>query len=396
MTRARRFAGAGTVLLALCTGRGERPGQAEEPGTTAETSAQRNPERQPRHDVADSVGFLVAVSSMRQGRAVHTASGLRDGRILVTGGLSGEQAVSTTEIFDLATGAFRPGPPLRSARAAHTATVLRDGRVLLAGGLAGSAALSSAELFDPSTGVVTSTGSMHVARSGHIAMLLADGRVLIAGGVGDGWSFLSSVEIFDPRAGRFSEAAPMPQARESHTGTLLTDGSVLIIGGHQGRRPRIVLYSSAIRYDPERDTWTEVGRMSVPRHKHDAVRLADGRVLVVGGTDDRDSRGTYRTAEIFNPATRRFERTSDSWLAHWKHAGTLALLGDGRVLVTSGAERPELFTPKTGTFAVVPGASRMLGQFAASAALPNGDILVTGGYGEARGATAEAWRIHIP
>ena len=61
--------------------------------------------------------------------------------------------------------------------AGGTATALRDGHVLITGG--GSV---SAEIYDPASGEFTATGAMTTARWAPTATLLSDGRVLIAGG----------------------------------------------------------------------------------------------------------------------------------------------------------------------------------------------------------------------
>src|SRR5262245_17051925 len=66
---------------------------------------------------------------------------------------------------------------LNKARVGHTATLLRNGKVLVAGGhrdpITGRA---TAEIYDPATGKWTETGSLNTPRLGHIATLLADGR----------------------------------------------------------------------------------------------------------------------------------------------------------------------------------------------------------------------------
>src|SRR5262249_46802808 len=63
---------------------------------------------------------------------------------------------------------------MHAARAQHTATLLPDGRVLVAGGVDGNNdetnhALASAELYDPATGKWSATGSMRWPRAFHTA-----------------------------------------------------------------------------------------------------------------------------------------------------------------------------------------------------------------------------------
>lgn len=363
-----------------------------------------------------TAGRFFTVAPMSLARSAHTATALADRQILIAGGLpegSGDEgALRTTELFvpgaAAGTGQFRTAARMLEARMAHTATRLADGRVLLVGGFgAGNAYLATAELYDPRTGRFTPAGGMGTARAGHVATLLADGRVLVAGGVGDGWTFLPTAEVYDPPSNTFRPTGAMAVPRESHTATRLLDGTVLVLGGHAGRHAAIVLYASAERYDPRADNgrgaFRPAGQMTVRRHKHDAVALADGRVLVTGGSDERDNRGAYRSAEIFDShadgGTGRFARTGDLRLARYKHAGTSVLLPDGSVLVAGGAAQPERYDPRTGRFAVVaaaPGTPPMRGAFSAAAALSADAVLVTGGYGAGRSATADAWEVRVP
>jgi hypothetical protein len=338
-------------------------------------------------------GTVVTTSAMSAARAAHTATTLRDGRVLVAGGFTGEEdAVSGAELYDPASGRFVALPRMRTLRHSHTATRLPDGRVLLAGGYAaGSTVLAAAELFDPATNRFTPTGSLGAARAGHVAVALANGKVLIAGGVGPAWSFLSSAELYEPATGRFAPTGGMTVARESHAAVLLRDGQVLVVGGHRGRRAEIMLYTSAERYDVASGTFRKVGDMRVRRHKHDAVALRDGRVLITGGTDERDMDGVYNSTELFDPTSATFTMGPNMIRPRYKHHGSAVLSADGTVLLAGGATQAETFDPRARAFTLVPGNSLMAGQFSAVALITGGGALITGGYGGGTGPRASAW-----
>jgi hypothetical protein len=341
---------------------------------------------------ADGRGTLVAAPAMRVDRAAHTATALRDGRVLVAGGFVQPRSDKAAEAYDPQANQFRPLPAMVQTRHSHTATLLSDGKVLIAGGYGeGGATLASAELFDPATNTFTPAGSLQTARADHIAVLLEDGKVLLAGGLGAGWTFLSSAELYDPSTGRFSSTGDMTAARESHTVVRLRDGRVLIVGGHNGQRRNLMLLTSAEVYDPATGAFARVGDMRVRRHKHDAILLPDGRVLISGGTDERDSGGIYRSTELFDPQTRRFVDGPRLQLPRYKHAGTSVVLPSGLVLLAGGAPQAEVFDPERRVFALVAGEPRMAGQFSAVAPMEGGAVLITGGYGNGTGPRSSAW-----
>ena len=347
----------------------------------------------PLHAEHSKAEAIRAAAPMRIARAAHTATTLPDGRVLVAGGFTeAENAATSAEIYDPVANRFVPLPRMVTLRHSHTATLLPGGRVLIVGGYAtGNEVVTKAELFDPKSNAFSSTGSMGAARAGHVAVLLRNGKVLIAGGVGPAWSFLSSAELFDPATGRFTPTGAMAVARESHIAARLDDGRVLIAGGHRGRRADMVLYSSTEMYDAAAGTFRASGDMRVRRHKHDATVLPDGRVLITGGTDERDMNGVYRSTELFDPRSEVFTLGAVMTQPRYKHNGASVLLADGRVLIAGGAANVEAFDPRGGSFAAVAGERRMSGQFSAVAALQNGSVLITGGYGNGRGPTASAW-----
>ena len=337
------------------------------------------------------VGSVSRIGDMTTRRAAHTATLLPDGRVFVAGGLAGESSVASTEIFDPATRTFANARSMSVARTGHTANLLANGKVLIAGGYNGSY-LASAELYDPATNSFTPVSAMNAARSGHIAIGLPNGKVLLAGGVGSGWTFLASAEIYDPATNAFTLTGDMLAARESHTATLLGNGKVLLAGGHRGRRPSVTIYSSTEIYDPAAGRFTAGAEMTRIRHKHEAVLLADGRVLIAGGADERDGHGAYANAEIYDPVANSFRAVAGNMnSARYKLQGTGVLLSNGKVLVAGGANQAEVFDPATSSFTYAAGDMETPRLFATATRLHNGQVLIIGGYHGNTVASSNAW-----
>ena len=337
-----------------------------------------------------SIHDLISFSgSMRIPRAAHTATLLKNGQVLVCGGFS-KGTLSTAEIYIPGTKTFKPVGNMTVPRSGHSATLLPNGKVLIAGGYNGNY-LSSTEIFDPATGTFTSASMMTIPRSGHTATLLNNGKILFVGGVGIDWTFLQSAELYDMQTGTFSATGSMTTARESHTATLLKNGRVLITGGHQGRRAAIKIYSSAEIYDPSSGKFTLTGSMAKIRHKHDAVMLKDGKVLIIGGSDERDSKGAYATSEIYNPVSATFQMADNMNLSRYKHNGTSILLENGNILVAGGANRAEVYDSQKKKFTIVEGSMKTKRLFSCATLLANGQVLITGGYDENLNPSANSW-----
>lgn len=225
---------------------------------------------------------------------------------------------------------------------------------------------------------------------------LADGRVL---GLGDGWPDRTPQSIWDPATNRFTGIGVTVGRRQSPIGVLLADGRVLIVGGdiaQTGAAPGdgTATYSTAEVYDPATGTFTATGPMVGRGWGPRAIRLQDGRVLVLDGLSVDDAQAadpTLRTAELYDPATDTWTATGDMTV---KSGGAnTALLPDGRVLLVGGiwpeTNQAEIFDPVTATFsrtADLPTNGlhpQEPGRFwpsvaAAAVPLPDGRVLVPG------------------
>jgi hypothetical protein len=279
------------------------------------------------------------VGEMATGRAWARPVVLADGRVLVTGGSTSIAAGVTYELIDVAAGRVSPaGTPVRN-RVGHTATRLLDGRVLIAGGFEDR----TAEIWDPATG-----GSRPVAarmanpREWHTATLLADGRVLLVGGFTTVPAYWLA-EIFDPRTEQFTPLgaprfAPHNEALGLHAAHRLADGSVLIAGGEhfianvdQAARPT----AAVLRFDPVAGAFTPETSLLAPRTLPATARLADDRVLLLGGLG-ADGTSTA-TGESYRAGR---DRTAMASLEVARVHHTVSRLPGGRLLVLGG-EAPD-------------------------------------------------------
>lgn len=365
-------------------------------------------------------GSFQSTGSLSEARMSHTATRLRDGRVLITGGETRAGLRATAELYDPASGEFSFVGPLSAGRTRHNATLLTDGRVLVSGHLSkvelfdpqtmtfsdgpsyvganpGSATLlrdgrvllvgTSAFIYDPAldaTGTISPTGPLLNPRSAgvslapHTSTLLPDGTVLIAGG-----NQLQSTEIYHPDNGEFTAGPPFAGIREWHSATLLHDGRVLMAGGADGMAAlsSMVIYVPHIGFAPlatalgesrTGHTVTVIPTPSVAGSPH------PGRVLICGGGP------SLTTALIYDASTELMTAASESLnIGRSGHSATL--LHNGKILIAGGSQsdaRAELYDVDTGVFSLT-GSLQSSRSGHTATLLPDGKVLLVGAAGPA-------------
>ena len=252
-----------------------------------------------------ATGAFEATGTMNRYRRLHRSTELPNGKILITGGLGGDNPTANglptaAEIYNPATEMFTlTSHPLNVGRRSHQAILLRTGKVLIVGGNGtGGNLLSSAELYDPVEDTFTLTGSMATARAPLLTML-PDGKVLVSNGSDASGNPIGAAEIYDPATGLFTSAGNELVARDGNRTTRLPGGKIMLVGGKSASGDPPPVTDSAELYSHLIKTYTSTDNLITGRRNFVFSNLPNGRVLVAGGVDGSDT--VLSSAELYTP-----------------------------------------------------------------------------------------------
>ncbi len=179
------------------------------------------------------------------------------------------------------------------------------------------------------------------------------------------------------KAKRPKKPAAMAVARTGHLAVTLADGDVLVVGGSSASKK----IGQAERYDHVTRRWGPAGTLAEARLGHTATLLADGRVLVSGGVTAFDAEKddfVYAGDEIWDPATSTF--SSASAMVDRRSLHTAVRLDDGRVLAAggflTGRGFAEIWDPATAAWTRA--GEVAAGSLPAMVALPGGGAAIFG------------------
>ena len=219
--------------------------------------------------------------------------------------------------------------------------------------------------------------SLHEGRRKHASVLLPNGNVLVGGG--EGTSILASCEIYEVNNGKWRYTNRMNIPRAYHDMLLLRTGKILAIGGFNER--------SCELFDPVTETWTLTDSIPTLRFFGQSItELKDGRILVSGGyilSNDGNFEEYLSVCEIYDPVTEKWLPAASLNIGRYNHTATL--LSSGEVLIAGGSAKTvgalrscEIYNPANNTWFITASLNEPRSN-AASILLPNDNVFISGG-----------------
>ena len=276
---------------------------------------------------------------------------LPDGRLLVVGGHRADSdGLDQAAIYDPATNRWTATQRMKNGRWYPTAMTLPDGSVLV---LSGSYIRNGTIINNADPEVWTDGRWTTLARIPDNALDLyprmhcaRHGVVFICGPRAQTWSLDTS------QGGRWRQVAQRINAQRDYAPSVAFDVDRVIYlgGGNQPRTREPTPATETINLGEGQVRWRAAEPMRFPRRQHNATILADGTVLVTGGTrggggmepnsmgfNDLRPGQPVHIAELWDPATGRWSEMAAEQVDRCYHASAV-LLPDGTVLSAGGGE----------------------------------------------------------
>jgi hypothetical protein len=309
-----------------------------------------------------------------------TAARRADRQLICAAGLIGLAASLLWAPAGALADSWAMGPLSSEPHVAGVSVKLPDGQVLLAGGGVNASVSTGGELLAAGGTSFTAAGTMIQGRLYGAATLLPGGDVLIAGGnssATNGSPASATSELWNPAGGgSFTATGAMHVRRQSFTLTTLPDGQALAVGGSPANNNSTETATAEL-YNPATKRWTLTGSMPTGRQGHTATLLPNCKVLIVG--DNRE-------AVTYNYVTGKFSPAGSEG-SFQRSYQTATLLPSGKVLIAGGEtvtqvqlDTASVYNPATGKF--TPTANKMSAAHSQGFAdlLPGGQVLVGGGF----------------
>ena len=192
--------------------------------------------------------------------------------LLLTGGITEDEAANQCWLYDLATKKWEAMPPLNTARFCHRSVSMGDCVYVVGGlGVVDNNVLASVECFNVKRRQWSAMPDL--PRAVMAVMVVTYGNsVFVFGGRDEQNVALSCTQVLDTTRGQWTTRSDSPEACNVGAAVTFND-FVYVVGGG---------YNTCLQYNPATDTWK---RLSQPRGKHANAPAVvwRGCILVAGG-----------------------------------------------------------------------------------------------------------------
>jgi hypothetical protein len=383
----------------------------------------------------------VTASAEWTARSGHTSVALPDGSIVLMGGYDGSSRLNDVwrSTDQGATWTQMTASAEWTARSYHSSVVLPDGSIVLMGGYAPYSGKRDVwrSTDQGATWTLMTASAEWTARNYHASVALPDGSIVLTGGYttagsndvwrstdqGATWTQITASAEWSRRYDHASVALPDGSivlmggngaigngdvwrstdqgatwtqlswwtARDYHTSVVLPGGSIVLIGGHYFHYDTRVIFNDVWRSTDQGTTWTQIAVKAewTARYGHTSVVLPDGSIILMGGVYDYPGKylnDVWRSTD--QGATWTQVTANAGWSARTRH--TSVVLPDGSIVLMGGYDyyanpryRKDVWrsTDQGATWVQMTASAPWAGRHNhASVALPDGSIVLMGGY----------------
>ncbi|XP_041475980.1 actin-binding protein IPP-like [Lytechinus variegatus] len=240
--------------------------------------------------------------AMQQPRSGFGAAVL-GGTVYAIGGEHESLLSQNVEKFDAVENCWIRMAPLLCPRSSHGVCVVED-KIYVFGGWVGLEMGADIERYDPDDNSWVVHDRLASLRS-NFGVVSHEGLVYLAGGASDTGTELRLVESYNPVIKEWTQLSNM-RTRRSQCAMAVLDNALYVVGGYNSSKN---VLSSVEKYLILEDKWLKVKSMIVPRACA-GVAVAHGKLYVVGGKGSsrpNTAPPTLDTMECYDPET-------DTWI----------------------------------------------------------------------------------
>lgn len=230
---------------------------------------------------------------------------LIDDLVIITGGVVPDTQVHSTQIFNITSNEWLPGPfapcPQMVASASSAAI---GGLLYMFGGMKGSTTVATTRVYDPSTNSWSNRAWMPTPVFEHCAAVYND-EVYNFGGLIESGHTVNHLQIYDSKKDTWrTKYGSMPVEMKGCT-AVFHEGLFYLFGGTDMRGTQL---TEIIAYNPSTEKWITSGLGSISPRNHAASAVINGKIAIIGGFFDAT---TLVTVDSFDPKTKQVSSFPD-------------------------------------------------------------------------------------